>query len=80
MLFVQERSVAGEERMQRMTRGLIDAAIDVGGTYYLPYRLHATGEQLRRAYPAWDAVIAVQRRHDPNGVFRNGLYQRYAVA
>lgn len=80
MLFVQERSVAGEERMQRMTRGLIDAAIETGGTYYLPYRLHATGEQLRGAYPAWDEVVAAQRRHDPNGVFRNGLYQRYAVA
>jgi FAD/FMN-containing dehydrogenase len=80
MLFVQERSVAGEERMQRMTRGLIDAALDAGGTYYLPYRLHATGEQLRRAYPAWDEVVAAQRRHDPKGVFRNGLYQRYAVA
>lgn len=80
MLFVQEKSVAGEERMQRMTRGLIDAALDVGGTYYLPYRLHATAEQLRRAYPAWDELVAAQRRHDPSGVFRNGLFRRYAEA
>ncbi|WP_343718221.1 FAD-binding oxidoreductase [Inquilinus sp.] len=78
MLFVQEKSAAGEERMQRMTRGLIDAALDVGGTHYLPYRLHATPEQLRRAYPTWDEVVAAQRRHDPNGVFRNGLFRRYA--
>jgi len=80
MLFVQERSAAGEERMQRMTRALVDAAIEAGGSYYLPYRLHATGDQLRRAYPAWDAVIAAQRRHDPKGVFRNGLFRRYAEA
>jgi FAD/FMN-containing dehydrogenase len=80
MLFVQDRSTAGEERMQRMTRALIDAAIDCGGRHYLPYRLHATGDQLRRAYPAWDAVIEAQRRHDPKGVFRNGLFQRYAEA
>jgi FAD/FMN-containing dehydrogenase len=80
MLSVQDRSAAGEERMQRMTRALIDAAIDCGGRYYLPYRLHATGDQLRRAYPAWDAVIEAQRRHDPKGVFRNGLFQRYAEA
>lgn len=78
MLFVQERSAVGEERMQAMTRGLIDAAIDTGGTHYLPYRLHATGEQLRRAYPAWDAVVEAKHRHDPKDVFRNGLFTRYA--
>ncbi|TWS97572.1 FAD-binding oxidoreductase [Reyranella sp. CPCC 100927] len=80
MLFVQERTVVAEERMQRMTRSLIDAVLDVGGTFYLPYRPHATAAQLRRAYPAWDAAMAAKRRLDPAGVFQNELYRRYGNA
>jgi len=37
-----------------MTRQLIEAALDQHGSFYLPYRAHATREQLERAYP--DAV------------------------
>lgn len=77
MLFVQERTTAGEAQMQAMTRDLIDAAISAGGTFYLPYRLHTTKEQLHRAYPAWDAAMRAKHRYDPRGVFRNELYHRY---
>ncbi len=48
MPFVQERTRAGEAQMQAMTRSLIDAAIASAGTFYLPYRPHASIEQLRR--------------------------------
>ena len=80
MLFVQARTAAADERMQRMTQGLIDAVLDVGGTFYLPYRLHATAAQLRRGYPGWDAAMAAKRRLDPAGVFQNELYRRYGNA
>ena len=42
MLFQQARDEPGDEKMAAMTRELIDAALDLGGRYYLPYRLHAT--------------------------------------
>ena len=77
MSFVQERSAAGEKRMQGMTRELIDAAIAAGGSFYLPYRLHATNEQLRRAYPDWETAMRAKSRYDPKGIFRNGLYETY---
>ncbi len=77
MLFVQERSPAGEERMRALTRALIDAAIAEGGSFYLPYRLHATDAQLRRAYPTWETVVHAKRRYDPRGIFHNELYRRY---
>jgi len=77
MLFVQERTQAGEARMRAMTRSLIDAAIAAGGTFYLPYRAHATIEQLRRGYPAWDAAMRAKARYDPDGVFRNTFYDVY---
>jgi FAD/FMN-containing dehydrogenase len=77
MLFVQERTQAGEDRMRAMTRSLIDAAMASGGTFYLPYRPHATIEQLRRGYPAWDAAMRAKDQYDPDGVFRNTFYDRY---
>ena len=77
MSFVQERTDNGEERMQGMTRELVDASIATGGSFYLPYRLHATTDQLRRAYPAWNTVMQAKDQYDPKHVFRNGLYDAY---
>jgi FAD/FMN-containing dehydrogenase len=80
MLFVQERTQAGEAQMRTMTRSLIDAAIASGGTFYLPYRAHETIEQLRHGYPAWDAAMRAKDRHDPDGVFRDTFYDKYRSA
>jgi len=77
MSFVQERTDNGEERMSGMTRELVDASIAVGGSFYLPYRLHATKEQLRRAYLAWNAAMQAKERYDAKHVFQNGLYDAY---
>src|SRR5262249_2195603 len=51
LLFSQPRTPEADARMEAMTRELIDAAVVLGGRYYLPYRLHATREQLFQAYP-----------------------------
>lgn len=77
LLFVQERSPAGESQMAAMTRDLIDAALDRGGRYYLPYRLHATVEQFQRAYPQAKEFFALKRRYDPDELFQNQFYSKY---
>lgn len=59
MLFTQDRTPEAETAMRDFTRQLIDAALAVGGTYYLPYRLHATPEQFLRAYPMAPRVLRV---------------------
>jgi FAD/FMN-containing dehydrogenase len=80
MLFQQPRSKKADDRMAAMSRDLIDAAIDVGGRYYLPYRLHATAEQFRRAYPHADQFFALKRKYDPQELFQNQFYLQYASA
>jgi len=77
MNFRQERTEQADKRMRELTRTLIDAAAEAGGTFYLPYRLHATGEQVRRAYPGWNAAMAAKSRLDPRLVFRNALFDAY---
>jgi FAD/FMN-containing dehydrogenase len=77
MFFHQERTPAADARMEALTRQLIDEALSAGGTYYLPYRLHATREQMSRAYPMAAAFFAEKRRVDPDEVLTNQWYQRY---
>jgi FAD/FMN-containing dehydrogenase len=59
------------------SRELIDVALSVGGSYYLPYQLHATGEQFRRAYPRAGEFLALKQRLDPRNKFRNQLVDKY---
>jgi FAD/FMN-containing dehydrogenase len=78
MLFNQKRTEAGETRMREMTRVLIDAALEEGGRYYLPYRLHATPEQFHRAYPMARTFFERKAQYDPDLLFQNAFYRRYA--
>lgn len=59
------------------TRELIDAALESNGTYYLPYQLHATDAQFRKAYPRSDEFFALKRKYDPDNKFRNRLLDKY---
>lgn len=76
-LFHQARTPAADEAMKPLTRALIDAAVTRGGTYYLPYRLHATREQLAAAYPRAAEFFALKRRYDPGELFQNEFYLAY---
>lgn len=77
MLFSQEMTVRGEADMARMTEALIARTLEIGGTYYLPYRLHASDAQFRRGYTRAAEFVARKRLADPGLVFRNALWDRY---
>jgi FAD/FMN-containing dehydrogenase len=77
MLFVQKRTTEADDDMRAMTIKLIDRTLALGGSYYLPYRLHATREQLRAAYPRVDEFVTAKRRTDPQLRFRNALWDTY---
>lgn len=78
VLYYKQRSHRwADAEAEGWTRRLIDAALDHGGRYYLPYRLHATQEQFLRAYPEAEAYAALKARHDPKRRFRNKLLERY---
>jgi FAD/FMN-containing dehydrogenase len=77
LLFSQEMTARGEADMRRMTSELIEATLGMGGSYYLPYRPHATVEQFRRAYPRWEEFAALKRRVDPGLRLRNGFWDNY---
>jgi FAD/FMN-containing dehydrogenase len=77
MLFHQGRDEAAEEAMRSLTQALLDEALACDGTYYLPYRPHATRAQFHRAYPMAKEFFAEKRRLDPAGIFANEFFRNY---
>ncbi|TMH76166.1 MAG: FAD-binding oxidoreductase [Betaproteobacteria bacterium] len=78
VLYYKQRSTqAASAKVRVWTRELIDAALENGGRYYLPYRLDATREQFRRAYPEAAEFTALKARVDPDKRFRNLLWDAY---
>jgi FAD/FMN-containing dehydrogenase len=66
-----------KNRVAVWTRELIDAAISVGGAYYLPYQPHATAEQFHAAYPRAREYFSLKARVDPHYRLRNVLWDLY---
>lgn len=66
------------EEAQKWTQLIIDKAIQLDGTYYLPYQLFATKDQLTKAYPQFNEFIKFKKKYDPNEIFINKFYKIYA--
>jgi FAD/FMN-containing dehydrogenase len=73
----QPTTPEGNRQMGETTRRIIDLALDHGGTFFLPYQLHYTPDQLRRAYPSIDEFWTAKRRYDPQELFTNTFYERF---
>jgi FAD/FMN-containing dehydrogenase len=70
-------SEEAQARAAAVTRKLVDAAIEYGGTYYLTYQLYPTPEQLHRAYPNAGRAFERKRYYDPGELFSSQFYERY---
>lgn len=63
--------------LRKTTGELIDVAEQSGGTYYLPYQLFYSGEQLHQSYPEINDFFATKKSFDPIGLFANSFYEKY---
>jgi FAD/FMN-containing dehydrogenase len=77
LYYWQRTSPEAVTHVGNWTRQLIDAALALGGTYYLPYQLHATREQFLRAYPQAMGFFKLKAEIDPHHQFRNKLWTKY---
>lgn len=66
--------------MTTLTRELIDLTLKFKGTFFLPYQLQYTQEQLSQAYPNINEFFALKRKYDPELLFMNSFYAKYASA
>lgn len=79
MLFHQGLDEKSESAMRELTQELIEAALDCGGTYYLPYRPHATVAQFERAYPMAPRFFRLKQKYDPARIFENSFSKKYGA-
>ncbi|WP_137109637.1 FAD-binding protein [Rhodobacter sp. SY28-1] len=79
LLFSQEMTARAEADMARMTQEMIEAVLAIGGSYYLPYRPHATLDQFRRCFARSAEFVALKRQVDPGLRLRNALWDKYMV-
>ena len=77
LYYKQRTRENARERVAVWTRELIDAVLASGGTYYLPYQLHATPEQFHAAYPRARELFTLKARLDPDNRLRGALWDRY---
>ncbi len=73
----QKINAYASRKMNALTNALIDLAIDLEGTFFLPYQLTYSKEQLIRAYPNIQAFFKVKKLYDPSELFTNYFYEKY---
>jgi len=56
-------------------RRLIDASIDLGGSYYLTYHKWARKDQVLTCYPKMPTFFEKKAKYDPNLVFQSDWYR-----
>ena len=72
-----DNSQEGHKHTRMWTQKLIDAALKVGGTYYLPYHILASPDQIKLSYPSYPDFIAIKQKYDPMNIFQNSLTRAY---
>jgi len=79
VLYINQATDAeGNRRMKKVTEELIDLTIAHKGRFFLPYQLYYSRDQLQRSYPQIEQFFAMKRKYDPDELFTNMLYQKYA--
>lgn len=77
LYFNHRLSVAEQEKLTVVTQRLIHASQDLGGTFYLPYQLVYSAEDLQKSYPGIGAFMQAKREQDPEELFFNKWYEKY---
>ena len=77
MSFAQFATPEADAGMLRLTEVMIDAIGAIGGSFYLPYRLHARPDQVAKIYPNAREMVARKMHYDPGLVFRNAMWPAY---
>lgn len=78
VLYYKQRNTQRARReAEAWTRELIDVVLANDGRYYLPYRLHASHSQFKKAYPEIREFIELKKQVDPTGKFQNLLWEKH---
>ncbi len=69
LFFSQSLTKEAEEAMRSFASESVEHALALGGSFYLPYRLHYSTEQFLQAYPNAARFRDIKRQYDPDEIF-----------
>lgn len=72
-----EHNHAGIARSADTFRSLIDAALDMAGSFFLTYHRWATRAQIERAYPQFAEFLRLKEIHDPTRLFQSDWWRHH---
>lgn len=67
----------GIEKASGAFRGLIDIALERGGSYFLTYHRWARKDQVLKAYPQFPEFLRLKKKYDPEERFQSDWYRHY---
>lgn len=71
---------SGKHYAKHWTRKLIDLALSLNGTYYLPYYPFATQAQFKASYPRYEEFLELKHKIDPTNKFSNTFINHYLLS
>lgn len=74
-LFSQSYTDEDEHKMENFTKDAIQRAVELGGTFYLPYRLHYDKALLKASYPMIERWIEHKNTYDPSYIFKSIFFE-----
>lgn len=69
-----------DQDLRKVAIKITDKALELNGSYYLPYRPYQTRDQFMKGYPKVYQFKAIKNRYDPDMIFINGFYKNYLEA
>ena len=72
-----QHNEAGIARSAAAFRSLIDAALNLGGSFFLTYHRWATRTQIERAYQQFAEFLRLKENHDPGQLFQSEWWRHH---
>ena len=77
MLFNESRRPSGEYRIRELSMALIARAVALGGSFFLPFRRHASQRQFYSVYGNLARFARLKLRYDPEVRLQSAFYRVY---
>lgn len=76
VLYLNQKTSSAElEKAKIWTQKITQEALDLGGSYYLPYHQWHTKEQFVEAYPRFEEFIKKKKKYDSQNLFHSTFYE-----
>ena len=69
----------GDFELRKLDNFLRNITLEMGGTFYLPYRPHHTKDDIIKAYPRFINFVKEKYNHDPKSIFVSNWWNDYCA-